>query len=56
MHLGTYFLLNHRLDASRHFLADLLAIWDYILHLNFTDCFAVKGLALDFNIGLQIFS
>ena len=38
-HLGTYFLLCHRLDASRHFLANLLAISNHVWHLNVADCF-----------------
>ena len=50
------FLLIHKLDASRHFLANFLVILDHIIHLKFTDCFAGKGLALDSNNDLQILS
>ena len=45
--------LCHRLDASRHLLANLLAISNYIRLSNFTDCFGGEGLALDPNNGLQ---
>ena len=55
-HLGTYFLLSLKLDASRHFLANILLILDHILHLNFTDCFGGKGFALDANNGSQTLS
>ena len=48
------FLLSRRLNASRHFLANFLVVVDYFLHLNFTDCFGGKGLALDSNNDLQI--
>ena len=41
---------------SRHILANFLVISAYILHLNFSDCFEGKGLALDPNNGLQTLS
>ena len=44
------------LDASRHFLVNFLVIFDYIWHLDFTDCFGDKGFALYFNNSLQTFS
>ena len=56
MPLSTCFLLSHRLDASRHVLANLLVISDDIWHLNFTDCFGDKGFALGLNNGLQTLS
>ena len=43
------FLLGHRLDASRHFFANLLVILHHV-------CFQGKGFALDPNNGLQTFS
>ena len=47
------FLLSHRLEPSRHFLANFLVISDHIWHLNITDCFRGKGLAFDLNNSLQ---
>ena len=46
-------MLSHRLDASRHFLANFLVISGRILNLNFTNYFGGKGFALDPNKGLQ---
>ena len=43
------FLLSHRLDASRHFLAIFIVIFDHIGHLNFTDGFEGEGFALEPN-------
>ena len=50
------FLFSHRLDASRHFLANFLVIFDHIRHLSFTECFGGKGVALDYNNDLQTLS
>ena len=47
------FLLSHRLDASRHFLANFSVILDHIWHLNFTDCFGGKSFTLDSDNGLH---
>ena len=41
---------------QRSFLANFSVISDYILHLNFTDCFGEGGFALDSNHGLQTLS
>ena len=51
-----FFLLCHRLDASRHFLANFLVISNHIRHLSFTDCFEGEGLASDPNNCLQTLS
>ena len=42
------------LDASRHFLANILVNLDHIFRLNFTDCFGRESLALYSNNSLQI--
>ena len=55
-HLGTCFVISHRLDTSRHFLANLFVILDQISHLNYTDCFGDKDFALDSNDNLQTLS
>ena len=51
-----FFLSCHRLDVSRHFLANFLVISDYIRLLNSTDCFGGKDFALDPNNSLQTLS
>ena len=47
------FLLSHRLDTSKHFLANFLVISNHMWHLNFTDYFGNKGFTWDSNNGLQ---
>ena len=49
-------LLSHRLNASKHFSANLLVIQNYIRLLNPTDCFGGEFFALDPNNNLQILS
>ena len=50
------FLLSHKLDASRHFLANFFAVSNHFWHLNFTDCLGGEGFALDSNYTLQALS
>ena len=47
-HLGTYFLVSHKLDAFRHLFANFLVISGHIWHLNFTHCFGEKRFCFRF--------
>ena len=51
-----FFLVSHRLDATRHFVAIFLVTLDHIQHLSFTECCEGKGYVFDSSNGLKTLS